>query len=258
MGTKSSYDLRPRPPAIEEDDEPTQLSDSATREAADVASAPVAALAPDHEAPAANVKAPAANDDGATSPANESTSDPQASPIFVGSAPPAQGFAPVAADVKTPISHISEMSVGSYAGPPRRSLPPKRSLILIAAVLAGVLMATVIGLAIVIRSGSKAEAEPGAATQAVEPVTTRSAPPKAATADEPTAVPTAVPVQPPAASASVAADAEKQPAPPTPTKPTEPAKPVVAGPVVRPPPKADCNPPFTTEDGIKKFKRHCL
>ncbi len=243
-GTPAKRPAYVAPPGIGDDDEPTQLSDSAMRQAAAQADA----------------HAPAADDgNAATTRPREAASDPHASAGFVSSDPSAQGFAPVAADVKTPISHVSEMSVGSYAGPPRRSLPPKRSLVLIAAILGGALVATVIGLLVVIRSGSETESTAAAAPE----VDTASTKPKSTAAptqpsDEVAASPPPVPVAKLVASASAAPEASLA-ARGVPETSAQPPKPKPAPPVVRPPaPKLDCNPPYTMENGIKKFKRHCM
>ncbi len=234
------------PPAIGDDDEPTQLSDSAMRQASAQDDAPVAPAEDD--------------DDDATTRLREATSDPHASAEFVSSEPSAQGFAPVAADVKTPISHVSEMSVGSYAGPPRRSLPPKRSLVLIAAILGAALVATVIGLLVVIRSGSETESTAAAAPE-VDTTSTKPKSTAAPTQPSPNQVATSPPPVPVAklvASASAAPEASRATRG-VPEASAEPPKPKPAPPVVRPPaPKPDCNPPYTMENGIKKFKRHCM
>ena len=244
-GTPAKRPAYVAPPGLGDDDEPTQLSDSAMRQAAAQGGAP--------DAPAGD------DDNAATTRLREAASAPHASTEFVSSEPSAQGFAPVAADVKTPISHVSEMSVGSYAGPPRRSLPPKRSLVLIAAILGGALVATVIGLLVVIRSGSETESTAAAAPEVDMPSTNpkNTAAPTQPSPDD-VAASQPVPVAKLVASASAAPEASSAPRG-VPETSAEPPKPKPTPPVVRPPaPKLDCNPPYTIENGIKKFKRHCM
>ena len=183
-------------------------------------------------------------------------SSPNAAAGFVGSDPAPGGFQPAASDAKTPISHVSEMSVASYAGPPRQSMPPKAPLIALAALAIGLAVAVVIVLFVVLRAEPEtAEAGPSANA----PAAAAKPPEPAPTVLEPSVDPAVESAEAPKPSASSPPDPppEVASAPKPKAEPTKrPA--VTTPPVHKPPVKADCDPPYTVESGIKKFKRHCM
>lgn len=264
---------RPRPPSVNDDDEPTKLSDPALQGRPALPRSDY-----DDESVATRVQ-----DSGGSLPAGgPGAPEPPAVPEVsvspdLSAAPDAPGasgapFAPYGvtphpAHVGIPISNISEVSVGSYAGPPRRSLPPKKSLIAVAAVLGVAMLIGLIALAVGLsRSGEDAadvaNAPTGTATAAAV------APPAAPTLEAP-----AQP-EPSASVAETKATAEPAPEPeeaaPEPKAETKPAKPepaaekkpaTVSSPkpaVTAWKPAVNCNPPYTMENGIKKFKKECL
>ena len=172
------------------------------------------------------------------------------------SAPSPPSTFPQVPDLRTPVSNVSEVSSASYTSGPRSlSLPPgfrvQRSVVIALAGAGGVLalVALLITLVVVSRDDESSDTVETVATLASMPtpdlerlrMPTRPPPPASADPEpEPEPEPEAPPPKP------VAAKPEPKPA-----KPAEATKPTW-----KPPP--DCNPPYTIENGIKKFKRHCL
>jgi hypothetical protein len=199
-------------------------------------------LARDFVATSDRLSAPvAAEEDDAPTQVHELSSQPSAPAPFV----------PVP-EVKTPISHISvlsEVSNASYTTPPPERRPGRR-LLPIAIALAALALVVVVGaIVLLFRSPTPDKGIAAAPPESVQ------APP--ATTLEPVAEPEPV----------VAQSAEPEPESAMPAKP-EPASSTVAPkpattpkvtskPVTKPKPK-NCDPPYTIENGIKKFKMECL
>ncbi len=241
------------------DDATTQISDSFVGPSELLPrDAPPPSSADFDEAVATRIREPASNPSVSSGlVGREPASNPNASAGFVGSNPTPAGFQPVPSDAKTPISHVSEMSVASYAGPPRQSMPPKAPLIALAAIVLGLAVAMVIGLFVFLR----AEPETAEVGPSADPAAAAAKPPEpASTVLEPNVDPT------PTESADApkpSASGPPEPPPEVASKPKSEADPTkrpaaTTPPIRKPPVKADCDPPYTVENGIKKFKRHCM
>jgi serine/threonine-protein kinase len=171
------------------------------------------------------------------------------------------------AEQYTPISQMSGVLSASYTEPPpdpaaRVKRKPPIALLLGGAAAAGVVVLGGVFLLVATRGSSEPPETPGATSPAQTPA--------AAPVPVPAPVPVAKPVEPepepepepaPEPEKPVAAPAPKQtaskPSPAPAPKPVAAPKPAPA-PAPKPPAPAGCNPPYTIENGIKKFKRHCL
>jgi serine/threonine-protein kinase len=196
----------------------------------------------------------------------EPISRPEPVPVLEAAAPVHAG-----SEQHTPISQMSGLLSASYTEPPpdparrvARALPLP---LLLGGAAASVAVLGVV-LVMLLSSGPSdaihaPAAQPAASTGApvagsrVEPEV------KPVEAPEPEPLPAAEPE--PEAEPTPSPAAEKTPpAPKKETAPAAPAKPVATAPAkpaaapARPPAGAGCNPPYVIENGIKKFKRHCL
>jgi eukaryotic-like serine/threonine-protein kinase len=202
--------------------------------------------------PAANASSPFASSPVASSP--EASNPVASSAPLVGE--------PVAPSVlKEPNSQVSEVSTAAWDTAAQRSLfPPQgkrlaRGMVAIAAASVSILV--LLSVVLLIRS-SKGGDETGVPEAPVDQPPPRAAVLRPLPTPEPVPTPSAVepeesapPPSPPPPSAS-APPAAKPPAT------HKAAVPHPAAPVAPKPKAGDCNPPYTIENGIKKFKRWCM
>ncbi|MBK7582111.1 MAG: protein kinase [Myxococcales bacterium] len=186
---------------------------------------------------------------------------------------PAPGFAPVAPGMPggppvEPSSQISEVSTAAWDTEAQRSLlpaPQMRQVKVALASIAASLFLFLVVLLVFLRVRSGRDEAPdvqglspaNAATPAVGPKATAPPTPPAATPAPAESAPAPPPVAEPSAEPEKPKKpepvAEKEPVAPKPTKPS--VNPVPKLPAA---PANDCNPPWVIENGIKKFKRHCI
>jgi eukaryotic-like serine/threonine-protein kinase len=210
------------------------------------------------EAPGADRSDLAQTDSGATS-------DSEHRPQLAALAPPPSDRAPMPAldgapplyapgAEHTPISQLSGVLSASYTEPPKLVTARRRLPWHVLLAFAAVGVVALGGLATLLTSSEEPRAESAAppfAPSALPPVAGPS-PPAAEPEVTPVAsAPDAATGAEPEPEKRVATTATRKPAALGAPKPT-------ARPAAPPVPKASCNPPYTIENGIKKFKRHCL
>jgi serine/threonine-protein kinase len=189
---------------------------------------------------------------------------PMAPPQVAAVATPSLPVAPVAPFEHTPShagplrtepsSQISEVSTAAWDTAAQRSLFPvrdRRALKVALAAVAGSMLVFLVGLVLVLRSRAPAAEAPDVIGVPATAAAARA--PKAAPKPE-----TPPAVAPPVVSIPTASATPEEPAPAATPKP-EALKPKPV-PAVKPvtKPAGDCNPPYVIENGIKKFKRHCM
>ncbi|MCA9593912.1 MAG: protein kinase [Myxococcales bacterium] len=153
-----------------------------------------------------------------------------------------------APETGTPISHVSvlsDVSNASYTTPPPARIP-RRGLVAVAIALVSAALLVVVGAIVLLGRRAEPQAHDVAAAP---PEETAAAPPSVQLEPIATAPPEPAPQ----------ASAEPEPEPSATAPKPEPKQPSIAKPVVTAPPQQkNCNPPYTIENGIKKFKRECL